>query len=447
METMVKQPTDDELKRTDILLERMIKRLNSRCKGLLEALGSEKASETSLKYFMEASGLQNDDPDVYSSSSAPPHSKATGIRNFLAVTYLHRTVRDYLEQPPVWSKVLLLTQHTNFDPDAALLMSYVIDVKTTDWFIDDSLYDAAKLIFKRIAHLKPAVSESHVALIEELDRVFTARLQLRFDEHAGHWSHVDPILGKWEPFLVTENSTEWQGDISSMAIVCNVNWYLKAKISSYSSVQPPSSKPGLPLLAYALRSHKWTSQKGKTPDISSMEKLLQHGANPNAWYKGCTLWQYTIHRLHVLFISKKGPPNHAGFRETWLEALNLLLRHGADAEAFWAEEDLDRSRMKHAWHAKDKKEYSLKNARGYDIFRIPPHIWTREPHYTTVLAKGEKHKMFQHSVSEVICDVFGEDIPKEYEQIYTLMRKRKDALPRQINKPKMNPNRRKKKKK
>jgi hypothetical protein len=81
METMVRQPTDDELKRPDILLERMIKRLNSRCKGLLEALGSEKASETSLKYFMEDSRLPNDKPDDYSSSSAPPHSKATGIRN------------------------------------------------------------------------------------------------------------------------------------------------------------------------------------------------------------------------------------------------------------------------------------------------------------------------------------------------------------------------------
>lgn len=92
--------------------------------------------------------------------------------------------------------MLLLTQHTNFDPDAALLMSYVIDVKTTDWFIDGSLYDAAKLIFKRIAHLKPAVSNSHVELMKELDKVFTTRLRLRFDEHADHWSHVDPILGK-----------------------------------------------------------------------------------------------------------------------------------------------------------------------------------------------------------------------------------------------------------
>jgi hypothetical protein len=146
-----------------------------------------------------------------------------------------------------------------------------------------------------------------------------------------------------------------------------------------------------------------------------MEKLLQHGANPNAWYKGCTLWQYTIHHLHVLSTLNRGPLSHASFRETWLEALNLLLRHGADAEAYWTE-DVD-ARTRQALG----KGYSLENAKRYDIFKISPHIWTHGSNKSTILSKGQRYKEFQHPVSEVICDVFGEDIPEKYEQICTVL--------------------------
>jgi hypothetical protein len=62
-----------------------------------------------------------------------------------------------------------------------------------------------------------------------------------------------------------------------------------------------------------------------------------------------------------------------------------------------------------------RKGYSLENAKGYDIFRISPHIWTREMNHSTILWKGKRHKQFQYPVSEVIGIVFGEDIPGKYE--------------------------------
>ncbi|PVH77304.1 hypothetical protein DL98DRAFT_638501, partial [Cadophora sp. DSE1049] len=79
----------------------MKRRLNSRCKGLLE-------------------------PMIKKSRAIEKPEKSIADHT---VQYLHRTVKDYLESPRVWNMLLGACQ-SSFDPQLALLRSSVLQLKT-----------------------------------------------------------------------------------------------------------------------------------------------------------------------------------------------------------------------------------------------------------------------------------------------------------------------------
>ncbi len=49
------------------------------------------------------------------------------------VQYLHRTVKDYLEQPTVWETVTAKTKETTFDPNVLLLKACLLQLKTSEF--------------------------------------------------------------------------------------------------------------------------------------------------------------------------------------------------------------------------------------------------------------------------------------------------------------------------
>lgn len=114
--------------------ERMSRRLNSRCKGLLEV----------------ERGL-----DI-------PHAR---------VQYLHRTVRDYLAEDAVWSFVASGTDES-FDPNISLSSSWLLAIKTITpklaslGYFWSSLRSCADYAIK-FQNTKPSL---HIRLLDELSR-------------------------------------------------------------------------------------------------------------------------------------------------------------------------------------------------------------------------------------------------------------------------------------
>ncbi|KAL8784506.1 MAG: hypothetical protein Q9195_009016 [Heterodermia aff. obscurata] len=94
------QPLNDDAKalRADV----MRRRLTSRCKGLLE-VGTSYLSYDDIffetKWFTSSAPMKNTDRIAPSSSAD------------LTVQYLHRTVKDYLESPKVWNRILAATHN------------------------------------------------------------------------------------------------------------------------------------------------------------------------------------------------------------------------------------------------------------------------------------------------------------------------------------------------
>jgi hypothetical protein len=108
--------------------EIMADRLKVWTAGLLEVQGSETA-------HVEVSGIFIPEPDA-------------------KIQYLHKTVRDFLEQREEWDKIKAKTSESSFEPYTALLSAFTFELKV----IDPVIYDSRNSLFLR------AISLLHFAL-------------------------------------------------------------------------------------------------------------------------------------------------------------------------------------------------------------------------------------------------------------------------------------------
>ena len=294
-----------------IKLERMVMKLNSRCKGLLEAV------QPYCHRLVKVSAIESPREPV----SVPRVSEA------LHVSYLHGSLRDYLELPHVWAQLLSLTEHTDFDPNTALLTSYVLELKTTSFVTKGSyLYSAGNGMLRRVEALSLSASTRHMELFEELDKSINR-----------YWYWTDEVLNGgrllWSSGnpKYTHTSSEFHerlsGDALAMAVKFRLKWYLDAKAASTGSLQREDLSR-LPLLVYALGFDEWVVRKAvPPPDCTMVEKLLIHGADPNQLCEKFTVWQYVIRHLAAADVIK------CEDIAKWSELCALMLQHGADPYA------------------------------------------------------------------------------------------------------------------
>jgi hypothetical protein len=128
------------LDQTKFRAETMRRRLNSRCKGLLEA--------TTLK--------------------------STG--HLAQVQYLHRTVKDFLNRPDTWDYILSGTSDS-FNPDISLCGGYLYQLKSMTVAID--MRPRFRDLVKLCLHYSVKFEETetlHVKILQEMDRVATSML-------------------------------------------------------------------------------------------------------------------------------------------------------------------------------------------------------------------------------------------------------------------------------
>lgn len=247
-----------------------------------------------------------------------PESKDETRAPFPLITYLHRTVRDYLEKPEVWKGLLVHIRNTQPEPKSALLMHNIIRIKRTSGITQSYITGQAPRILNIAQRLDESSVDVRVALIDELDWTFTHSLgePQAFREH---WSNglLDGI----------------QTDIWSISLTYNLHWYVTAKLVSHSELGPYISRNfegirALPLLAYALGFHRWAAEGGSVPDVELVELLLKLKADPNVIYEGYTIWQYALEYLNSA--SESWGTGLTNTLVAWRRTFELMLQHNAD---------------------------------------------------------------------------------------------------------------------
>ncbi|KAL1597954.1 hypothetical protein SLS60_008442 [Paraconiothyrium brasiliense] len=190
-------------------------------------------------------------------------------------------------------------------------------------------------LFKPLSEFDlPEKSPEADALLEEYDRVVSHEGRPSVE----HWTLDDS--SRSETLKLRQH---WGSDILSAAVICGLNWYFRPRLNSVACpvivarqrnlplpIGNIECRHGLPLLAYALGFHEWAvSGTAIKPDVLLVATLLGEGQNPNTIYRGFTIWQYTLHYVHIIKSLEKKRPDLLA----WRNVFQLMLNHGADPHA------------------------------------------------------------------------------------------------------------------
>ena len=278
--------------------EWMRRRLNGRCKGLLEVYEEDGADHASLQFVVD---------------------------------FLHRTVKEFLETTAM---PVMLSHYvdSSFDVDLELCKSYLAQLKSIEHYFYHIFEVPRPLLTKFLAHARN-YEQSHgrplTRLIDELDEAFkilgtqpNRQPQIsRFKEY--HWSN-DGFL----PEQCMERS------FLTFAMAAGLHLYSREKLESNSSLV--KQKQGRPLLDCALRPNwreesrirEHISQWQEKPDVRIVELMLAQGADPNEPYEGYTVWSLFLDLIQDNRESLKTSDKLI----VWALTIELLIKGGASAQ-------------------------------------------------------------------------------------------------------------------
>jgi hypothetical protein len=181
------------------------------------------------------------------------------------LSYLHRTVRDFLELPQVWSCIIGHTRGSDFNPHVSLLQSNVLFIKLALRPKNDLLgiLDFAAIGLKRAYQAELETNRPQVLLLDELNRLMEDTNRL--NDHK---------------FL-------------ALAIRNGLYHYVAHKIERQPDVV--HRLPGCPLLEYAVCINNVLLVAGPLNLSSKMvDLLMQNGARPNQLYRGKSAWDSVL---------------------------------------------------------------------------------------------------------------------------------------------------------
>jgi hypothetical protein len=271
--------------------ENMIDRLKVCCSGLLEVHSYD-----------------------YSACSMSLRPQYVASETWRRVQYLHRTLREYLEQPESWKSQLQLTSSYGFNPHLHMLKSYMLQFKVLP-VGSDFLQQNMPIALTHAHFADTGVAQPYVDLLDELDRIATQVWE--------QITHEEGVLNYWvdDPMLLK-------------AVQYGCGSYVKYKLNPRNNNAIRNQHLmlqffGRPLLDIAIEPGPKSSQIPLSPQV--IEALLQSGAKPNLKYENVSPWEHAIKVQFERYLSIPSDDHERG-RECALQSVEVFqtfLRHGA----------------------------------------------------------------------------------------------------------------------
>jgi hypothetical protein len=345
----------------------MRRRLNSNCKGLLE-IASNNCSPHDLDQPSHSRWQIIRPGTIPNSEFLQDNRVVLAVEESLAeatVQYLHRTVKDFLESPAVWDRVLEVGPK-GYNPRLALCSAFVLQLKNLD----------PRMLGRHIFwyHVKLCINYAKVDedpdgkfanLLDELDRSATKLTACAgLDDHSfvSYYSKFTPEEGGLYPhWACTFSRYDPDRGLSflSLAVKLNLYFYVKARANKNCLVMQDSGLWSI-LRDSITCDSSFNSFFGIEvfPNLPMVTLLLDHGADPNWSNSFSTVWEFLLEeatsvrakrseRGHMLLngdiyipeenwklvetrqlrvrVLCKSPPGNA-----WIEAIYEFLTRGAD---------------------------------------------------------------------------------------------------------------------
>jgi len=243
------------------------------------------------------------------------------MRNQCQVQYLHRTVKDFIEQKDTWNA---LTQSTPaFDPYVSLYKALVLEVKAFD-FAALTVDNLREFVYKAMLYASVARPAGHPnldLLLDSLNRFVSSLLKRQ-----------DIIFDPLDPRVPDGHSV-----LFPIAIQKDLDFWVKDLLDRGHPL--PSPKHFKPYISFAIE--KKTPEfsigidyDGKRIDHCGVSKrrlrlLLSRGASLYEKQNDLPFWKYA--RLEVVEICMVLAASSYGdsFRR-WMDAIEIMAEYGAD---------------------------------------------------------------------------------------------------------------------
>jgi hypothetical protein len=356
-----------------IRVDVMERRLNSRCKGLLEV-----------------AGIMDEDPFTRTRRGCSRRFVATST-----VQYLHRTVKDFIEDPKIWDW-LLASRKTSYDPNFALSTACLGFLKTCglnhcfpdfdlgqeffDFDLSQEFFDfAMRKIWDKVEDCLGLAmlvgTEQQPVLVQLLDELDSTVSQISAHllnlNQSSSWRTPQKLLCTDLPgrpkvsvhataqrvlqphwtCSMYDSPSDFAGlSFLSIAVRLDLFEYVRAKVQHGCLVKQDTGV--WPLLHDCIIPAQTRCLRQLLPDKDAsngfhnrkmIELLLSNGADPNKEIPGkqITVWEQFLWQEQRNSFTRSLKNYHEG--SVWrhlLEIVPLLLHAGADERAIW-----DRSRM------------------------------------------------------------------------------------------------------
>lgn len=283
------------------------------------------------------------------------------------VTFLHRTVVEFLRNSDVWSDLTNFTRPSAFDPNVALASCFLLDIKTlsdpnTVPFYFTGIRSRMKRCLNFCRFAERTTSQSHMRLVDELDRVMTVhwnsirmlplgsestsyvttKCKREWDYNESYtWTHVE--LSETAGIYHETEFTEAPYDMSVLAATAGLAVYYKEKcvregsVADYLQIQQALMSAvycafNTPFNGF----HLADVIRSREDYVEAIRHLLDMGANPNQRASERTLssWEIVLWGMDKLIVDYEDMFILA-IEEIYvgIEIIKIFLDHGADLDA------------------------------------------------------------------------------------------------------------------
>ena len=263
LENPVYQPADEEVVSK---CQNMKDRIDDQCAGLLGT------HDKIAKRVGNPIRFKDDDP------SRQAHRLAR-----TRVTYLHRTVRDFLVSSNEWNFLLQQTIGTTFDPHTAHLQSHVLQLKLPLEEPEqhrrlDEWWPNIMFAMTHARYASVCSQETQTTLLNALNETLNWYWLPRKNVPNDNWARN--AFGSYEER--NKHKAEFHDPFLSLATKFGLESYVEAQLATGEFPY----KGGQPILSYAtqfLVHRQFTIYPLSSP--SFVRSLIEHGAHPNLVYK------------------------------------------------------------------------------------------------------------------------------------------------------------------
>ncbi|KAI9660993.1 MAG: hypothetical protein M1821_009320 [Bathelium mastoideum] len=206
------------------------------------------------------------------------------------VTYLHRTARDFLQKPEVWSSILADSPE-GFNSQKILMKSYILNLKTMNQS-EENTTGITDCIYQILQYASSVEQRFGTTLFAELDE--TMRV-------ATSYCQSIEMRSAEQDAMMTETRLRGQSGFLTYAAKFGLQIFIQEKLENGISIFPGQGPQSI--LYHSVADYKTYASlsersgdvhQNPVPDLAFIRRRLNLGEDPNDAYNGKSPWEIAI---------------------------------------------------------------------------------------------------------------------------------------------------------